>query len=127
MYNKLKKTSKAKYYTDLFERYKHDIRKTWQILFSLVMDTSNKNTLSDTFRMENQKLTNLKAIAAGLCNYFTEVGLRLAKSISRSRKEYHKYLPGTLNGNSIYLAPTDQNKIRNIIDSLHPKKSSGHD
>jgi len=31
-----------------------------------------------------------------------------------------------LSGNSIYVAPTDQNEIRKIIDSLHPKKSLGH-
>jgi len=36
IYTKLKKTSKTKYYTDLFEQYKHDFRKTWQILNSLV-------------------------------------------------------------------------------------------
>ena len=77
-------------------------------------DTSKKSTLLDTFRMDKEELTNPKTITDGLCNYFTEVGLKLAKSISKRRKEYHEYLPGTLNDNSIYLAPTDQNEIRKI-------------
>jgi len=79
IYNKLKRISKTKYNTDLFERYKHDIRKTWLILNSLVIHTSNKSTLSDTFRMGNPEFTNPKTIADELCNYFTGVGSKLAK------------------------------------------------
>ena len=57
MYNQLKRTIKTKYYTDLFERRKHDIRKTWQIRNSLVRDRSNKSTFPYNFRMHNQKWT----------------------------------------------------------------------
>jgi len=108
MYNQLKRTIKTKYYTDLFERRKHDIRKTWQIRNSLVRDRSNKSTFPYNFRMDNQKWTYPKTIADELYNYFTEVGSKLAKSISKIPKEYHEYLPGTLNGNPIYLVQTDQ-------------------
>ena len=104
MYNKLKKPNKIKYFTDLFERYKRDIRKTWQIINYLARDTSNKCTLPDTFRMDYQELTNSKTKAYEFCNYFKEL---CSNSISKSRKEYDKYLSGTLNGNSIYLPLTD--------------------
>ena len=77
--------------------------------------------------MDNQELTNTKTIADKFCNYFTEVGSKLAKSIPKGRKIYHEYLPGTLNVNSIYLATTNHNEFRNVIDSLHPQESSGHD
>ena len=62
--------------------------------------------------MDNHELTNPKTIVDEFCNYFIEMSLKVATSIPKSRKEYHEYLPGTLNDNSIQLVPTDQNEIR---------------
>ena len=60
IFNKLKKTAKAKYYTDMLDIHKHNIKETWAVLRQ-VMKQSVK--LPKTFIVNGIEMSNSKRIA----------------------------------------------------------------
>ena len=61
--------------------------------------------------------------------FFTNVGPKYPNSIPRSKKQFSTYLQNCpkLNSNSLFMNPTDENEIQQILMSLPSKKSSGYD
>ena len=53
MLNKLNRKSKQHYYKFIFEQYKHDTKKLWQNINTLIGRTENKSTLLQTFKFGN--------------------------------------------------------------------------
>jgi len=126
MYNKLKRETKLTYYDDLFKKYKNDIRKTWSVLNSLIGRVNDKSTISDTFKINNCSITNKYEIANEFCEYFTNVGLKYANNIPKS-KFTSKHFLRDMNKQSMFMAPTDQEEINKTIDIVKRKNSAGHD
>ena len=77
----------------------------------------------------NDIITNPDQISNAFCNFFTNVGPKSARSIPPSNKQFSTYLQNcpSQHSNSLFMRPTDENEIQQIITSLQPKKSSGYD
>ena len=125
--NTLKRSSKDRYYKELLERYKGDIRKTWKVLNSMTKKTNDKTSITDIFCYNDHHVTNPDIISNEFCKYFTEVGSKFAAAIPKSQKHFQEYFPGSPVSNSMFLSPTDPFEIHKIIQNLKSKKSSGHD
>ena len=115
------------YYTELFENCKSNIRKTWHALNSISGRTNDKSSINDKFRINTNIIQNPNEIANAFCKYFSEVGKTFAENIPASQHSFNKYLGTSKHQQSLFLSPTDPNEINKIINSLKPKKSSGHD
>jgi len=126
IYNKLKRTSKRNYFTNLLHTYKNDIKKTWKVLNRIIGKNSNKKEISETFINNGVQTSNPKLIAEGFCDYFTHVGEKFAAAIPPSKKHFKSYLKHNIN-NSLFLSPTDPEEISKIISLLKSKKSCGDD
>ena len=124
---KLKRIRKKDYYTELFENCKSNIRKTWHALNSISGCTNDKSSINDKFRINTNIIQNQNEIANAFCKYFSEVGKTFAENIPASQHSFNKYLGTSKHQQSLFLSPTDPNEINKIINSLKPKKSSGHD
>ncbi len=92
MYLKLKRHSKNQYYSDLFNQYRNDIRKTWQTLNSIIGRNKTKNSDLKMFKINNKSTTDTKTIANGFCEYFTSVGEKFAANIPPPVHSYQKYM-----------------------------------
>ena len=69
-------------------------------------------------------ITNPYDIANTFNNYFASIAETTKKSINYSHKGFSDYLSNK-SRSTIFLEPTDKEKIANIISSLNPKKASG--
>ena len=127
MFNKLKRTSKELYYANLFEKYKGDIRKTLKTLNSITGHCNDKSIINSKFHINTKITENTSEIANGFCKYFSEVGETFATKIPKSKHSFNTYLRTERNPKSLFLSPTDPNEIQQIISSLKPQKSTGHD
>jgi hypothetical protein len=126
-FNKLKKLAKQQYYHNLFNKYHKDIRKTWEVMRSIIKKTNDRSSISESFKLQNKSINDPGEIANGFCDYFSSVGPILSQQIPTPRKTYRQYMRRTPPENSLFFAPTDPNEIRSIIKLLKPKKSSGMD
>ena len=127
IYCKIKRRSKHEYYSNLLNRYKNDVRKTWKVLNSIIGRKSNDKTLSETFCHDGVLTSDPVKIANGFCKYFSEVGENFASAIPAAKSSYKSYLNPNERNQSLFLSPTDPEEIHNIINSLKNKKSCGHD
>ena len=122
MLNKLKRKSKQHYYKDIFEQYRHDTKKLWQNINTLIGRTENKRTILQTFKFGNTTTSNPQIIADEFCDYFTEVGPNLANQIPQSIHTATHYLnknqPIT---SSFYITPTNPIEVQEILKKMKPK------
>jgi hypothetical protein len=118
--NKLKRAAKNDYYKALFDRYRHNIKKTWQTINKVLNKANDKFTITDFFTSEPHN------VAEEFCDYFTEIGVKCASNIPAGKHTAQSYLKGN-HQNSLYLTPTDTNEIISVISSLKTSSTSGHD
>ena len=65
----------------------------------------------------NRVITDPKAISDGFNNYFVNIGPTLASKIPNNIISHRRFLPKNLNF-SLFLEPTDETEIKNIINKL---------
>ncbi len=120
IFNKLKRNAKHLYYQQEFNKHKNCVKKTWQLLNSVINKTSNKFSILDFFSSEP------KTVAQNFCTYFTDAGPNLAKNIPQGKHLPEHYMKGSFL-DSFYLTPTDENEVIKAMTSLKTSSSSGHD
>ena len=77
------KFAEKKYYSDLLDESKHNIKKTWQIIKNIINKNTTKNYHSK-FRMNDGSITCYKSIISEKFNaFFTGTGPSLAKKIPK--------------------------------------------
>ena len=69
--------AKKSYYCNEFNKYKKDIRKTWDTIKSILNHSVNKYTAPKHILVNNKKVRDEKEIADYFNNYFTDIGLNL--------------------------------------------------
>ena len=128
-YNWLKKIAKQTYYVQIIYKIKHDIRKTWKIINSTISKLNYKTATPQTFKIDNTNISDPNIITDNFCDLFINLGVNYANNIPLSVKIAHNYinLQKTRNPNSTFLTPTDPNEILEILKTLIPQNSFGHD
>ena len=126
-HNKLKRYARYSYYRNLLEKHQSDIRKTWNIMNSVIGRTRDKSSIPDTFMINNKSESSQQIIADSFCHYFTNIGKQFADAITPSKHSFESYLKLERNSHSMFLNPTDPSEIFKIIKSFKMKKSTGHD
>ena len=70
IFSKLKKTAKAKYYTDMLDIHKHNIKETWAVLRQVLNKNKQSVKLPKTFIVNGIEMSNSKRIAEELNTFF---------------------------------------------------------
>ena len=125
-YNRLKRITKFNYYNELLTKYRHDIRKTWGVINTLISRTNDKTSISDTFKINGNLVSNPQMISNEFCDFFTNIGKKYSDAIPPAKYSCDHYLRNKSSTN-IFLSPTGPFEITRIINSLKSKNSSGHD
>ena len=74
--NTLKKTitlAKLVYYKNIFDRYKHDMKKTWGII-SETLNRSVPNSIPDTLTINGEDCSDRQVIADNFNDFFSTIG-----------------------------------------------------
>ena len=130
-YNRILKQNirhaKKSYFHQCFEKFKSDIKQTWNTIKDILNKHKPTNSLPDYFTINDRPVTDLPTIVNEFNNYFTNIGPTLAtKIIPPSGKSYRDYLKSPCPHNFSF-SNVDSNDIKKIIDKLKNKSTSGHD
>ena len=88
---------------------------------------NNKKSCVDRIMCNGNILTDQREIAEEFCKFFTQVGQKQSDNIVRSDKNIEDYLMKSSTRNSIFLQPTDEYEVTQIIQSLKNNSSCGID
>ena len=129
--NKLTETIRAAkklYYENLFLDIKHDLRKTWNVIKSIINNGSVKSKAPKEVLIDDTTITDPLVMANKFNEYFVNIGKNLAENIPRSEGNIEKYVIENLsNVFSMMVEPTDSNEIINLIKGFSNNKAAGYD
>ena len=128
-YNQLKRTAKRIYYRNLFNEYKYDARKTWTTINTIIGRTNDKSSITQSFTINDNTVSDPNTIADNFCEYFTNIGPQFANNIPTPihNAKYYLNLKQSRNPHSLFMTPTDTVEIFKLLKIIKPKRSSGHD
>jgi len=117
------KKSKKQYFTDVFNRYTNDTKKTWNIINNILRPSNNKlNSKIKEIISNNNIYTDKGEIANTMNSYFCNIGKNINDSINDNGINPTEYIDADL-PNSFFFVPTSTNSIKNVISSLKNKKA----
>ena len=82
---------------------------------------------SESFKINGNITNDKKIISNKFCEFFSEIGNKYASNIPPARKPFYRHLQNNHNARSMFMSPTDEVEVCNIITSMKAKNSSGHD
>ena len=116
---------KRKYELDIFEKSKNNCKLIWKSINRIIGKNHDKTNAPMKIDDDGVTITDLKQIADCFNNYYVNVGPNLAKTINSSDTDISTSIKPV--DKSFFFFPTHEQEINNIIVSLKPKTSSGHD
>ena len=114
LYNKLKRTLKINYYKEKLEASKHDSKQMWSVLKKAIGKQNDKRNISQSFKINNQDVTNKTEIAEAFNSYFSQIGSSTSHNVPKSKHTYSEYL-STPTANSMFLE--DVELVMAFLDS----------
>ena len=122
---RMKDLAKKLYFYHKLEKSKNNPKKTWNLLFTLLLSNTSFSTLS-SLTVNNETFTNPTAIANQLNHHFVNIGKSLVTNLSGSNdNDCLTYLKSPC-PSFIYFYPTTPFEIMNMISKLKINKANGH-
>ena len=120
------KKAERMYYRNKMDKYKGNIKETWSVLNSMLGRNIRKSTLCDYIVKEGVKINNASAIANEFNDFYINVGPKLADKIDNSNVtgSFLDYLVDINSSDSMYVHPTSENEIANIVAKFSNKTST---
>ena len=123
--NGLWRIAEKDHYATLLDMNKSNLRNSWRILKE-VINKKKGSTVSSKFIVNNSAITDKKSVANGFNTFFTNIGPTLANNIPSTNLSATNYIRQGRLKDSIFLNPTSEEEIRNMIKLLK-NGSSGWD
>ena len=125
---KVLKQAKLNYWKSTFEDSKLNLKQTWNNINKLIGKGQNKGSLTKDFRLCSDNPSNKAYLANKFNNHFVNAGTKLSQTIPNSCNKSSHYLNKTQRClDSIYLNPTNETEILNIVRCLKNKPNVGCD
>ena len=102
IYKAAVRVAKKEYYSCKFNEYSKDMKKTWEIVNTLVRKNKKSHSIPNLFQDENKNYSTFLDIAEGFNSFFVDVGPRLANEIPESEKSFQEFLGDPINKNFIF-------------------------
>ena len=121
------RAAKKNHFKKCFEKFKDDVKKTWDTISTVINKKSKKNKMSSYFIVNDVELRDPKLIANEFNVFFVNIGKELANKIEKPPNSCFKnYLqsPSTVKFN---FRQVDESDVKIIFKELKPKTSSGED
>ena len=115
--NGLLRFAEKDHYATLLDMNKSNLRNSWRILKE-VINKKKRSTVSSKFIVNNSVITDKKSVTNGFNTFFTNIGPTLANKIPSTNLPATNYIRQGRLKDSIFLNPTSEEEIRNIIKLL---------
>ena len=120
--------SKCSYLHDKCNEYRRDSKKLWRLINEIIKKTGNKKNMIESLKIRNLIKYDPDSITSEFCEFFSTVGEKFANDIRPPQHNIDHYLNKMQRLTStLFLAPTSEEEIHYLINSLPNKASSGHD
>ena len=116
--------AEKKYYSDKLNKVQGNMHKTWTVLNEIIGKKRDHKTI-EQLEINNKTIVNKQLIADKFNDFFVNIGPSLADKIPIGTKTVSNYLSENSNTDSIFLSPTTEVEIRNIIHDLKNTGNSG--
>ena len=113
-------------YNKKLDEYKSNAKSTWKLLNDLINRKKIKCKLPSFFKSNEEEIFNPTHIANRFCEYFTNTGPNLAKSIPAFDKSHRSFLNGGFI-NSFFLQSASEQKVTEICSSFRSGTAPGYD
>ena len=117
--------AKQNYFSRQFDKYKFDAKSTWKVINEALKTKTDtdppKHILKDGVQVDDPS-----TMAKTFNDFFVNLGPNLANKIPDSQTEFHAFLKSR-SSQSLFFAPVVEEEIKDIINNLNNKKSSGYD
>jgi hypothetical protein len=123
--NHLLRIAEKSHITQLLEKYKFDMKKTWRVMKDIV-NKNNKPPNCSVFKQNDKLITDKKEICNSFNNFFINIGNTLDKKIPPSNINPLKFMSGNFD-QSIFLKPVTENELIMIINKMKSNSSPGWD
>ena len=109
----------------MLEKQKANVKETWKILNEVIHKRKNKPTYPEYFIKNNKIISKKKDIANGFNNFFTNVGVNLAKNITLPKNDttIYDYLEENIE-HTMFLNPVDDQEIIRTVQNCENKGST---
>ena len=121
------RSAKKIYFHKCFEKYKSDIKNTWNTINDIMNKTKKNKSYPKEFLIHDNLVSDKNTIVDEFNKYFVEIGPKLSQNIrippGKSFKNYLKKKIST----QFHFKKIDENTVIKAIDTLKPKTSFGQD
>ena len=127
--NKMRIKLKKEYFNkELCEKI-GDLKATWETLNEVIRGRKSRHGGSECmyFSKDGVGITDGKSIAEGFCDFYCNVGPKLAAKIPKDRKHSFKDFLGDKVVDSLFLSPTTPREVEELCAALEPGKGMGWD
>jgi Reverse transcriptase (RNA-dependent DNA polymerase) len=114
------------FYAAEFCKHSNNLRKTWDLLRTLIGRDNNLDTNISSLNINGTKSSDPQAIANKFNNYFTGIAESLAQKIPNSSTSFEEYM-GPVQTDSFGLNETSPEEIIAIGRSIRPSHAKGVD
>ena len=121
-----KMTAKKKFYSTKFGLHRNNARETWRLIRKLLGNQTFEEQPKTFSASDGSSLTSPLDIADSFNNYFSNIGLDLAKRITTPNVSFENYLGNPL-VQSLNVIPSTTNEIIEISVNLRNSHSCGVD
>ena len=116
------------YYNEKSLQYQSNTKKLWGLINGIIGKVKHKGSIISYITVDGMREYNPKHIAKEFGEYYSSIGTKLANKIKKGQRDIQSFLntiPRILI--SLVFHSTTPVEVRNIIQSLPKKSSSGHD
>ena len=116
------RNAKRLYYSRLFEKHKHDSRKTWSIINKLVNGENIGNNLPDIFLINQKEISDPKVIANELNLFFLGIAHKMVDNLEKTDVNFETYL-GPRPKTTFSFLTINRDTVSKAIDALKCKST----
>ena len=113
--------AKTKYYKNNFEKFRSNMRKTWQLINNVVRPGFSKKTLIEQLTIGGTITDNREIIVNYVNEFFSSIGRNISESIISDDDDHEAYLEG--NYRDFQIQNSSPSDISRIIAAMKPKSS----
>ena len=121
------RNAKKAYFQKKFDKYKGDIKNTWQTITEILNRTRSPQNLPDAFLIDNEMTGDPSIIADKFNNLFANVGRRLSEQLTTpDNVNFKDYLRIPVVPNMSF-SQISEEAVMEVLNNLKQKLSCGHD
>ena len=120
------RNKKKAFFTNYFDTYRTNSKKTWEGLYLAMEITKNKKTIGTNIKDHNTSkiLHHPQEIADCFATHFEQVPNNVRSKLPSVKPDFNKYLPKTV-PNSMYFSDATPLEVFNLINKLKNSSSTG--